>query len=196
MGENTPSGQPRSSFHFSFPSRPKRRDLLWEGPSGGLVPVRCGHWSVVWSAEVGESRNTAVNRMRFRALSAANLEVGLEAKEGLEAFPIPFPKHRRCFDLGSFRAQENTRRTLFLESKMTSLARARSCLPILTFPADFMQSLAATEECIVCSFLQGLDLQRRVARPPTGSSGLGLWTRHDATHLENHQLRSLLHGHV
>lgn len=30
---------------------------------------RCGHWSVVsdqWSAEVGESRNTAVNRIRFR----------------------------------------------------------------------------------------------------------------------------------
>ena len=59
-------GSPRSGFHFSFPSRPKRRDLLWEGPSGGLVSVQCGHWSVVTLAEVGESRNTAVNRMRLR----------------------------------------------------------------------------------------------------------------------------------
>lgn len=47
LGENTPSGHPQSSFHCSFPSRPKRRDLLWEGPSGGLVSGRCGHWSEV-----------------------------------------------------------------------------------------------------------------------------------------------------
>jgi len=53
---------------------------------------------------------------------------------------------------------------------MTSLARARRH-PFSHPPTDFMQCLAATDECIVCSFLQGLDLHARLPVAPGLASG-------------------------
>lgn len=124
---NTPSGQPRSSFHFSFPSRPKRRDLLWEGPSGGLVSGRCGHWLVVsdqWSAEVGESRNAAVNRIRFRGPVHCPLGGGAW-KWGRDSPWNCFQSFASSWKVVGRR--KNTRRILQVlgDPKMTSLARAR-----------------------------------------------------------------------
>lgn len=169
-----PPGQPRSSFHFSFPSRPKRRDLLWEGPNGGLVSGRCGHWSVVsdqWSAEVDESRNTAVNRIRLRG--PVHCQLGGAWKWGTETALEMLPSFASTWKVVC-RVQEKhlTHLASSWRPKMTSLARARRPFQ----PLDAMPCRG--DECIVCSFLQGLDLQRRVARPPTarGSSGLGFST--------------------
>jgi hypothetical protein len=146
-------GSPRSSFHFSFPSRPKRRDLLWEGPSGSLVS--------------GQPRwvKAGTRRLTECGLRALHSQLGRLTwnSMGLEMHPSFFLQ-TWCLDLES-PGLGHRKNTLFLENRMTSLARARCSFS--HSPTHFMQCLAATDGCIVCSFLQGLDLQRRVVRPTT-----------------------------